>query len=163
MAAYAPLMEFASILPISAKTGDGIEQLEEEILDYMQPGPEFYPQDMVTDQPERAIVGEIIREKMLRLLSNEVPHGVAVAIETMDESRDDLIKIGACIYCERESHKGIIIGKNGKMLKKIATYAREDIERVLDCKVFLEVFVKVDAGWRNKAGSLRELGYTREE
>lgn len=163
MAAYAPLMEFSSVVPISAKTGDGVDMLENEIIEYMQPGPEFYPQDMVTDQPERAVVAEIIREKMLKLLSDEIPHGVAVAIESMDESRDDLIKISACIYCEKDSHKGIIIGKNGKMLKKIGTYAREDLERMFECKVFLEVFVKVDAGWRNKAGSLREFGYTRDE
>ncbi|MBR2742640.1 MAG: GTPase Era [Clostridia bacterium] len=163
MAAYAPLMEFKAIMPISARTGEGIAELECEIGDYMQPGPEFYPQDMVTDQPERAVVAEIIREKMLRLLSDEIPHGVAVAIESFDESRDDLIKIGACIYCEKDSHKGIIIGKNGKMLKKIGTYAREELERMFECKVFLDVFVKVDAGWRNKAGSLREFGYTREE
>ena len=162
MAAYAPLMEFKAIMPISARPGDGIAELESEIGDYMQPGPEFYPQDMVTDQPERAVVGEIIREKMLRLLSDEIPHGVAVAIESFDESQGDLIKIGACIYCEKDSHKGIIIGKNGKMLKKIGTYAREELERMFECKVFLDVFVKVDAGWRNKAGSLREFGYSRE-
>ncbi len=163
MAAYAPLMEYSSIMPISARTGDGLAELEAEIGDYMQPGPEFYPQDMVTDQPERAVVGEIIREKMLRLLSDEVPHGVAVAIESFDEGSDELIKIGACIYCEKDSHKGIIIGKNGKMLKKIGTYAREELERMFECKVFLDIFVKVDAGWRNKAGSLREFGYTRED
>lgn len=163
MAAYAQLMEFDSIVPLSAKNGQGLDILLERIKTNIPDGPEFYPQDMITDQPERAIVAEIVREKMLRLLSDEVPHGIAVAIESMDESDPEIIKIGACIYCEKESHKGIIIGKNGKMIKKIGTYAREDIEKLLECKVFLDVFVKVDAGWRNKAVSLRELGYTKDE
>ncbi len=163
IASYSQLMDFEAVVPISAKKNEGVDELSAEIRKLMPPGPEYYPEDMVTDQPERAIAGEIIREKMLLLLSEEIPHGAAVSIERMTETDSGTVSIGACIYCEKESHKGIIIGKGGKMIKKIATYAREDIEKMLECKVFLEVFVKVDAGWRNKIASLREFGFTQDE
>ena len=161
--AYKEIFDFESIIPISAKYGDGISVIEDKIISLMPQGPEFYPQDMITDQPEKHIAGEIIREKMLRLLSDEVPHGVAVEIEGMKEiNNGKTVHISACIYCEKDSHKGIIIGKNGDMIKKIASYARMDMEKILDSKVFLEVFVKVREDWRNKNQYLKELGFKKD-
>ncbi len=163
ISSYKEIYDFESIIPISAKYADGVGVIEEKIISLMPEGPQFYPQDMITDQPERHIAGEIIREKMLRLLSDEVPHGVAVEIEGMKEINDGkTVNISACIYCEKNSHKGIIIGKKGDMIKKIASYARMDLEKILDCKVFLEVFVKVREDWRNKNQHLRELGFKKD-
>lgn len=154
--------DFASVIPISALKKDGIKTVLEEIKKLLPVGPMYYPDDMITDQTEREIVAEIIREKMLRLLDKEVPHGTAVEIEYMKEG-DTLTKIGAVIFCEKASHKGIIIGKGGEMLKRIGSYSRTDIEKLLDKKVFLELWVKVKEDWRNSNFLLKEFGYQDEE
>ncbi len=156
------LGDFASIVPISALKKDGIKSVLEEIKSLLPVGPMYYPEDMITDQTEREIVAEIIREKMLRLLDKEVPHGTAVEIEYMKEG-DTLTKIGAVIFCEKASHKGIIIGKGGEMLKRIGSYSRSDIEKLLDKKVFLELWVKVKEDWRNSNFLLKEFGYQESE
>ena len=154
--------DFAAVVPISALKKDGIKAVLEEIKKHLPNGPMYYPDDMITDQTEREIVSEIIREKMLRLLDKEVPHGTAVEIEYMKEG-DTLTKIGAVIFCEKASHKGIIIGKGGEMLKRIGSYSRTDIEKLLDKKVFLELWVKVKEDWRNSNFLLKEFGYQDEE
>ena len=136
--------------------------MEQEIVSYLIPGPQFYPEDMVTDRPERFIAAELIREKALLNLREEVPHGIGVEIEKIEEF-EDLTEVQALIICERDSHKGIIIGKKGAMLKRIATEARLDLERLFGTKVFLQVFVKVKEDWRNSGHMLRELGYKKEE
>ena len=123
------------------------------------PGGHFFDDDTLTDQPERVLAGEIIREKLLRLLDKEIPHGVAVAVERMREQENGVTEIHATIFCERDSHKGIIIGKGGAMLKKVGTYAREDMERFFGCKINLQLWVKVKEGWRNSDAILRSLGY----
>ena len=159
IAAFSELYDFDAVVPISALKGENIEQLKEELEKFAVEGPFFFPEDTLTDQPERVLVSEIIREKILKLLSQEVPHGVAVSIEKMrmrDES--DLMDIEAVIYCERESHKGIIIGKKGAMLKKISTLARADIERFFDCRVNLSTWVKVKEDWRNRQGLIHNFG-----
>ncbi len=158
----ASLGEFKAIVPISALKKDGIKLVLSEIKNLLPEGPMYYPDDMITDQTEREIVAEIIREKMLRLLDKEVPHGTAVEIEYMKEG-DSLTKIGAVIFCEKASHKGIIIGKGGEMLKKIGSYSRSDIEKLLDKKVFLELWVKVKEDWRNSNFLLKEFGYQESE
>ncbi|MBQ7876364.1 MAG: GTPase Era [Clostridia bacterium] len=154
--------QFSAIVPISALKKDGVKLVLEEIKRLLPEGPMYYPEDMITDQTEREIVSEIIREKMLRLLDKEVPHGTAVEIEYMKEG-DTLTKIGAVIYCEKASHKGIIIGKGGEMLKRIGSYSRTDIEKLLDKKVFLELWVKVKEDWRNSNFLLKEFGYQESE
>ncbi len=157
---YRTLYDFAAVVPLSAKTGEGVEVLLKELNPYAQEGPHYFPDDAVTDQPERVIAAEIIREKLLRNLSEEVPHGIAVGIESMKEREDgSLIDIDAIIYCERETHKGIIIGKGGAMLKKVATQARQDMERFFDVKVNLKTWVKVKDDWRNRDGLVRSFGY----
>lgn len=158
IADYSNLHDFASIVPISAKTGDGVDSLLNDIEALLKEGPQFYYEDMVTDQPEKQIAAEIIREKMLWSLEKEVPHGVAVEIEKMQEL-DDITKIYAVIYCEKASHKGIIIGKNGEMLKKIGQKARADIEEMLDKKVYLELWVRVKDDWRNSDRMIKNFGY----
>jgi len=150
--------EFSAVVPISAKNNEGVEFIIEELGKYACESPWFFPDDIVTDQPERAIAAEIIREKMLRLLAEEIPHGVAVVIEAFEET-SKIIKIRAEIFCERDSHKPIIIGKNGAMLKKIGAMARADMEDFLDCKVFLELWVKVKEGWRDNTFFMRNFGY----
>lgn len=151
--------EFEAIVPMSAKTGENFEALLSELRVLAQPSVHFFPDDTLTDQPERVIVSEILREKMLRLLDKEIPHGTAVSIEKMREREDtDLIDIDAVIYCEKESHKGIIIGKKGAMLKRISTRAREDMERFLCCRVNLQCWVKVKEDWRNREGLIRNFG-----
>ncbi len=154
--------QFEAIVPISALRKDGVKLVLDEIKRLLPFGPMYYPEDMITDQTEREIVAEIIREKMLRLLDKEVPHGTAVEIEYMKEG-DTLTKIGAVIYCEKASHKGIIIGKGGEMLKRIGSYSRTDIEKLLDKKVFLELWVKVKEDWRNSNFLLKEFGYQESE
>ncbi len=157
---YRTLYDFAAVVPLSAKTGEGVEVLLKELNPYALDGPHYFPDDAVTDQPERVIAAEIIREKLLRNLSEEVPHGIAVGIESMKEREDgSLIDIDAIIYCERETHKGIIIGKGGAMLKKVATQARQDMERFFDVKVNLKTWVKVKDDWRNRDGLVRSFGY----
>lgn len=154
--------EYSAIIPISALKKDGISEVLDEIKSLLPEGPKYYPDDMITDRTEREMVSEIIREKMLRLLDKEVPHGTAVAVESMKEE-EGLTRIGAVIYCEKASHKGIIIGKGGEMLKRIGSYARSDIEKMLDKKVFLELWVKVKEDWRNSSSMLHELGYEETE
>lgn len=150
--------DFSAVVPISAATGDGVDILKDELKKLMPEGPQYFPEDMMTDQPERLVVAEIIREKLLLLLSDEVPHGVAVTIERMHE-RGELIDIAATIYCEKESHKGIIIGKGGRMLKNVGIKSREDIERMLGCHVNLQLWVKVKEDWRNRENVIRTLGF----
>ena len=159
IALYAQAHDFAAIIPVSARTGEGLDDLLHEIDRVSIEGPQLFPEDMVSDQPERQLVAEIVREKMLRLLDREVPHGVAVGIERWHEREDGLIEINAVIYCEKASHKGIIIGKQGKMLREIGQQARGDIERMLDARVFLELWVKVKEGWRNNQYQMRNFGY----
>lgn len=162
IASASDLGEFAAVVPISALKKDGVSAVLSEIKRLLPEGPMYYPEDMVTDQTEREMVCEIIREKILRLLDKEVPHGVAVEIERMKDG-EAITEIGAVIYCEKASHKGIIIGKNGQMLKRIGSYARNDIEKLLDRKVYLELWVKVKEDWRNSNFMLDELGYKPKE
>jgi len=152
------LHEFAAIIPISAQKGDNVSELLAEIEKHIGEGPKFFPDDVITDQPERQIVREIIREKALRLLNKEIPHGIAVEIEKWIEPRPGKSHgIYAAIYCEKQSHKGIIIGKNGEKLKQIGQQSREDIERLLGNKVYLELWVRVKEDWRNKESFIAEL------
>lgn len=151
--------DFEAVVPVSALKKDGLEELLTEMKKLSQPSMHFFPDDTLTDQPERVLASEIIREKMLRLLDREIPHGVAVSIEKMRERSDkDIMDIEAVIYCEKESHKGIIIGKKGAMLKQISTYARQDMERFFDCKINLQCWVKVKEGWRNREGMIHNFG-----
>lgn len=160
IAAYNELMNFAAAVPVSAIQGEGIDLVIKEILKLLPEGPKYFPDDMVTDQSERILAAEIIREKMLSLLEDEVPHGIGVDIETFKERQDkNIIDIDAVIYCEKESHKGIIIGKQGSMLKKIGTIARVELENILGTKIFLQLWVKVKPDWRNSESILRMLGY----
>ncbi len=168
IAAYKDICNFAEIIPVSALKGENTEALMEQIFKYMQEGPMYYDEDTVTDQPERQIVAELIREKALRLLDDEIPHGIAVSIDRMKE-RDGgrehgsgLIDIDATIVCERDSHKGIIIGKGGSMLKQIGTHARKEIENLLDCKVNLQLWVKVKKDWRDSDFLMKNFGYREE-
>lgn len=162
IAAYAAVHDFAAVVPLSAKTGKNTDILLEELEKFALEGPQLFPDDMISDQPERQIAAETIREKMLYLLQREVPHGVAVGVERWHEREDGLIEIGANIYCEKASHKGIIIGKRGEMLKKIGQMARVDLEKQLGCKVFLELWVKVKEDWRNNTFQMRNFGYENE-
>lgn len=162
IATYAAAHEFEAVVLISARTGEGLDDLLGELSKYAIEGPQLFPEDMVSDQPERQLVAEIIREKMLRLLDREVPHGVAVGIERWHERENGLVEINAVIYCEKASHKGIIIGKQGAMLREIGKQARGDIERMLDAKVYLELWVKVKEGWRNNQYQMRNFGYEEQ-
>lgn len=159
IAKMAALYDFEAVVPVSALKNDGIDTLCDELTKLAFPSEHFFPDDTLTDQPERVIAGEIVREKMLRLLDKEIPHGVAVSIEKMRERADkDILDIEAVIYCEKDSHKGIIIGKKGAMLKKISTYARQDMEKFFDCKVNLQCWIKVKEGWRNREGLIHNFG-----
>ena len=148
IAAYKDIYDFADIVPVSARSGDNTDELLRVIMKYLPYGPQFYDEDTVTDQPERQIVAELIREKALHSLQDEIPHGIAVAIDRM-KMQNKVMHIDATIICERDSHKGIIIGKQGSMLKKIGSTARYEIERMLDCKVNLKLWVKVKKDWRD--------------
>ncbi len=160
ISAYSAEFDFDDIVPVSAQTGSGIEDLIRSLEKQAGEGMHLFDPDTVTDQPERVLAGEIIREKILRLTDKEIPHGTAVVIERFKQRPDsDLTDIDATIYCERSSHKGIIIGKGGSMLKKIGTYARQDMENFFDCKINLTLWVKVKEDWRNREGILRSLGY----
>ncbi len=156
---YSKLMDFKAIIPISALKNDGIDIILKEALNYIPEGPQFFSEDMLTDQPEKVIAAEMIREKVLLNLDDEVPHGVGVEVTSFKERDDGLINIQATIYCEKSSHKGIIIGKQGTMLKKIGSAARYEIERLLDTKIFLELWIKVKPDWRNSDNMLKTLGY----
>lgn len=151
--------DFEAVVPVSAVKRDGLDELKAEMKKLSVESAHFFPDDTLTDQPERVLASEIIREKMLRLLEREIPHGVAVSIEKMRERPDkDILDVEAVIYCEKESHKGIIIGKKGAMLKQISTYARQDMERFFDCKINLQCWVKVKEGWRNREGLIHNFG-----
>lgn len=155
---YSEMYEFSSIIPISALNNDGVDIVLDEADKFMQEGVWFFPEDAVTDQPERQIVAEIIREKILRTLDDEIPHGTAVVIEAFEE-KPKLLKIRAEIFCEKASHKGIIIGKNGACLKTIGSYAREDMEKFFGTKVFLDLWVKVKENWRDSNFNLNNFGF----
>jgi len=157
------LFQFESVVPISALNGNGVQGLIVELEKLCMPGGHFFDDDTLTDQPERVLAAEIVREKLLRLLDKEVPHGIAVAVERMHEREDDsnITDIDAIIFCERESHKGIVIGKGGTMLKKVGTFARSDMEKFFDCKINLKLWVKVKEDWRNRDEVLRSLGYDK--
>lgn len=159
---FSEAFSFDAIVPISAKTGDGIKSLQSELEKYLAPGPMFYPDDMITDKTEREIMAEIIREKLLKFLDKEIPHGVAVEINQMKDE-NNILRVTANIFCEKASHKSIIIGKGGAMLKKIGSYAREDGEKFFGRKIFLEMWVKVKDDWRNSNFMLKSLGYSDEE
>lgn len=160
IAAYAQETEFAAVVPISAKSGDGVEDLLAECSRFAQPGPHLFPDDVTTDQPERQVMAEIIREKILWNLDREIPHGTAVEITKFSERDNGIIDIDATIYCEKASHKGIIIGKHGDMLKKISTMARADCEKFMGTKVFLTTWVKVKENWRDSDFLVRNFGYS---
>jgi GTP-binding protein Era len=152
--------DFREIIPISALHGDGLERLLDKIIDAMPEGPRYFPKDQITDQPERFLAAEIIREKVLLLTAQEVPYAATVVVEQWEES-PRLTRIAATLYCEREGQKRILVGKGGEMLKKIGTEARQEIERILDTKVFLELFVKVHPGWRDSERFIEELDWRR--
>lgn len=160
MARLAAAYDFDAIIPISVRTGEGVEELKKAIMGYAQPGPHFFPDDEYTDQPERVICAELIREKALLCLSEELPHGMAVTIEEMKERESgDIIDVQAVLFCEKESHKGMIIGKKGEMLKRIGSLARVDMEELLGCRVNLQCWVKVKEDWRNQERFLRNFGF----
>lgn len=156
---YSKLYDFEAIVPVSASDGNGMNELLEELKKQASEGGHFFEDDTLTDQPERVIASEIIREKILRLCNAEIPHGTAVVIEKMKTRENGILDIDATIFCEKESHKRILIGKNGAMLKKISTFARQDMERFFDCKVFLQVWIKVKEDWRNRAQLLQNFGF----
>ncbi len=155
--AFADLLDFTAVVPVSAKDGSGLNDLLDELKALCVPSPFFFPEDALTDQPERVLAAERIREKLLIRLNDEIPHGIAVTIERMQQ-RGDLLDIDATIYCEKENHKGIIIGKGGAMLKAVSTDARRDLERLFDSRVNLRCWVKVKENWRNREGLLRDFG-----
>ncbi len=159
IARYSEMMDFKAIIPVSALKKDGMDIILKEALKYIPEGEKFFPDDTLTDQPEKVIAAEMIREKVLLNLDDEVPHGVGVEVTSFKERADGLISIQATIFCEKNSHKGIIIGKQGAMLKKIGSAARFEIERLLDTKVFLELWVKIKPDWRNNDNMLKNLGY----
>ena len=162
--AYKDIVDFKEIVPVSALKGENTDELIKVMFEYLDEGPMFYDADTITDQPERQIVAELVREKALRNLSDEIPHGIAVAIDQMKERKgSSLIDIDATIVCERDSHKGIIIGKKGAMLKKIGTQARQDIENLLDCRVNLKLWVKVKKDWRDSDFLVKNFGYRKDE
>ncbi len=160
MAVYAAAFDFDAILPVSAKTGDGLDELLAELEKYAAEGPHLFPDDMITDQPERQICAELVREKLLRCLDREIPHGTAVEVTKFSERENGIVDLEVTIFCEKESHKGIIIGKKGAMLKKIGELARHDIEDFLGTKVNLQTWVKVRENWRDSMASLRNFGYS---
>ena len=156
---YSKLYDFEAIVPVSASDGNGMNELLEELKKQASEGGHFFEDDTLTDQPERVIASEIIREKILRLCNAEIPHGTAVVIEKMKTRDNGILDIAATIFCEKESHKRILTGNNGAMLKKISTFARQDMERFFDCKVFLQVWIKVKEDWRNRAQLLQNFGF----
>jgi len=153
------MYKFSETVPVSALTGENLDRLVSTLLEYLPSGPKYYPDDMVTDKPEQFIVAELIREKVLLETSQEVPHAVAVVVEEMERRAEDLVYVRALIYAEKESQKGILIGKNGRMLKKIGKLARQEIENLLGSRIFLDLWVKVKRDWRKKEAELRNFGY----
>ena len=162
MQAYGEKHSFNAILPVSARNGEGLEDLLQVLGEFLPEGPQLFPEDMVTDQPERQVCAEIVREKLLLCLDKEIPHGTAVEVTRFIERDDEVIEMDATIYCEKDSHKGIIIGKGGAMLKKISTLARQDIERFMGTKVFLQTWVKVKQNWRDNVNLIQNFGYRDE-
>ena len=162
IAAYAAAHDFAAIVPISAKRGEGLDILMDELEKFAAEGPHLFPDDVFTDQPEKQLCAEIIREKLLWCLEREVPHGTAVVVTRFEEREDGVVEIDATIYCEKASHKGIIIGRHGDMLKKIGEMARKDMEALLDTKVYLQTWVKVKENWRDSMSLLRNFGFTEQ-
>ena len=162
MQTYGQAHEFNAILPISAKNGEGVDELLDMLAEFLPEGPQLFPEDMVTDQPERQVCAEIIREKLLLCLDKEIPHGTAVEVTRFSERDNEIIDLDATIYCEKASHKGIIIGKGGAMLKKISTLARTDIEAFMGTKVFLQTWVKVKENWRDNINLIHNFGYKDE-
>lgn len=154
--------DFKAIIPISAKTGEGLDELMEELSKYAQEGPQLFPDGMTTDQPDAQVCAEIIREKMLYCLDKEIPHGTAVEVTRFSERDNGIIDLDVTIYCEKTSHKGIIIGKHGDMMKRISSLARQDIERFMGTKVYMETWVKVKENWRDNVNFIRAQGYNEE-
>ena len=162
MALYAQAFDFDAVIPVSAKTGEGLEELMDEMEKYAAEGPHLFPDDMITDQPERQICAELVREKLLQCLDREVPHGTAVEVTKFSERDNGIIDLEVTIYCEKDSHKGIIIGKKGAMLKKIGELARRDIETFMGTKVYLQTWVKVKENWRDSLAQLRNFGFNND-
>ena len=160
--AYSQAHDFAAVVPISAKTGEGVEELLGVLEGFLPEGPQLFPEDMTSDQPERQMMAEILREKLLLCLDKEIPHGTAVEITRFAQREDEVIEVEATIYCEKNSHKGIIIGKGGAMLKKVSTLARQDMERFMGAKVYLQTWVKVKENWRDNVNLIRNFGYRDE-
>lgn len=155
--------EFEEVFPLSALTGDNVQALLDTTLNYLEEGPQYYPEDAVTDQPKEIVMAEMIREKILLMTHDEVPHSIAVTIEAIERQEDGKLRVTAAIYVERQSQKGIIIGKQGSMLRKIGTQARKDIEYLLGEKIYLDLWVKVNEDWRNKRSVLKTMGYENED
>ncbi|NBI67417.1 GTPase Era [Pseudoflavonifractor sp. 60] len=159
---YSAAHSFDEVVPISAKTGQGVKELLDVLEGYLPEGPQLFPEEMTSDQPERQMMAEIMREKLLLLLDKEIPHGTAVEITRFAERDDELVEVEATIYCEKNSHKGIIIGKGGAMLKKASTLARQDMEKFMGTKVFLKTWVKVKENWRDNPAAIQNFGYRKE-
>ena len=162
MALYAQAFDFDAVIPVSAKTGEGLEELMDEMEKYAVEGPHLFPDDMITDQPERQICAELVREKLLQCLDKEIPHGTAVEVTKFSERDNGIIDLEVTVYCEKDSHKGIIIGKKGAMLKKIGELARRDIEAFMGTKVYLQTWVKVKENWRDSLAQLRNFGFNND-
>ena len=162
MALYAQAFDFDAVIPVSAKTGEGLEELMDEMEKYAVEGPHLFPDDMITDQPERQICAELVREKLLQCLDREVPHGTAVEVTKFSERDNGIIDLEVTIYCEKDTHKGIIIGKKGAMLKKIGELARRDIEAFMGTRVYLQTWVKVKENWRDSLAQLRNFGFNND-
>ena len=162
IAAYSAAHDFTASIPISARTGDGLEMLMDELEKFAEPGPQLFPDDMISDMPEKQICAELVREKLLLCLDKEIPHGTAVEVTKFTERENGIIDMDVTIYCEKDSHKGIIIGKKGAMLKKIGEMARTDIEAFMGTKVFLQTWVKVKENWRDSNAQLRNFGFTEQ-
>ena len=160
---YTEMFEFAQVIPVSARSGNGVADMLQAIEPYLPQGPQYYPDDMLTDQPERFIVAELVREKIMRRTSEEIPYGVGVQVDTFEEKPvKNLVVIQATVHVERDSHKKIIVGKGGQMIRTVGQEARKDIERLLGTRVFLELFVRVDKDWSQNERMLRELGYSKK-
>ena len=159
---YIAAHDFDAVVPISAKTGQGVAALLDVLEGYLPEGPQLFPDDMTSDQPERQMMAEILREKLLLLLDKEIPHGTAVEITRFSERDNEIVDVEATIYCEKNSHKGIIIGKGGAMLKKASTLARQDMEKFMGTKVFLKTWVKVKENWRDNPAAIQNFGYVKE-
>ena len=159
---YSRQCDFDAVVPISARTGQGVEELLDVLEKYLPEGPQLFPEDMTSDQPERQMMAEILREKLLLCLDKEIPHGTAVEITRFAERDDEVVEVEATIYCEKNSHKGIIIGKGGAMLKKVSTLARQDMERFMGTRVYLQTWVKVKENWRDNPAAIQNFGYTQD-